>query len=197
MLLQSVLFESCATVVLCNLRYSIFYTYAFVLYERHACFIVFELSLHLASLFYALCTLPYFSSFELIFAVSVVPVNKGQWCQLLMSINATLKCNRHTHVHPAHSGMCVREWKSRSKRRAQYECAAKCFACGLRKHDRKQQSVQIRWNTLHTLLRVCHRKSTPVCDSWMWITSTCIVQRTFVPRDFAPDCESTGLPGCG
>ena len=45
-LLQSVLFESCVTVVLCNLRYSIFYAYAFVLYERHACFIVFELSLH-------------------------------------------------------------------------------------------------------------------------------------------------------
>ena len=25
----------------------------------------------------------------------------------------------------------------------------------------------------------------------------CIVQRTFVARNFAPDCESTGLPECG
>ena len=54
---------------------------------------------------------------------------------------------------------------------AKYECAAKCyhvfvcFACWLRKHDRQKQSVQIRWRILHTLFRVCHRKSTPVCGS--------------------------------
>ena len=70
-----------------------------------------------------------------------------------------------------------------------------CFTCWLRKHDREQQSVQIRWNILHTLLRVCHRKSTPVCGSRMRITCTRIVQRTFVMRDFAPDCEGTRLPG--
>ena len=29
------------------------------------------------------------------------------------------------------------------------------------------------------------------------LTYTCIVQCSFVTSDFAPDCEGTGLPGCG
>ena len=40
-----------------------------------------------------------------------------------------------------------------------------CFAWWFRKHDRKQPFVQIRWSILHTCLRVCHRKPTPVCGS--------------------------------
>ena len=43
------------------------------------------------------------------------------------------------------------------------------FCCWLRyddrKHDRKKQSVRIRWSISHTILRVCHRKSTLVCGS--------------------------------
>ena len=64
-----------------------------------------------------------------------LPFLSYQWTGAMMStVNEhkryALMQHTHTHTHthtlPTHVCMCVREWKSRSKRSAQYECAAKC-----------------------------------------------------------------------
>ena len=82
-------------------------------------------------------------------------------------VYSTSKCMIFARIHDANTCMYDKSQRRHEKSldlSAQYECEH-VFACWLRKHDRKQQSVQIRWSSLHTLLRVCHWESTPVCGS--------------------------------